>query len=152
MQIKLLTLDGWFIVCSISAIMVSLHNNSLSSAWVCHHMVLFLVLINPECQDHVRLGVMLGTGGCSVAVSSAFPRSLLRDRLSRTPQIMLVPLYKGVSFGKQHIKTKSFFWVWDLVMHAVPGGLGAWLEAQQGALAMAHAKQWAGVSITIAWA
>lgn len=48
-------------------------------------MVLFLVLINLTVQDHVRLGVRLGTGGCSVAASSALPRSLPRRTVQDSP-------------------------------------------------------------------
>lgn len=33
-------------------------------------------------------------------------------------------------------------------MHTAPGGLGAQLQARQGAAAAAHTKQWAGVGIT----
>lgn len=109
-----------------------------------HHMVLFLVLINLIFQDHVKLG----TGGFSVAASSALPHSAGRH-CPGLPESNSVLLSKGVSFGKWCVRREIILLILslgfgDLYSVSVVGSMAA---GQAGCSAMAPtSSDWVGAS------
>lgn len=114
-----------------------------------HHMVLFLVLINLIFQDHVKLG----TEGFSVAASPALPPSAGRHCPGLLESYSIL-LSGGVTFGKWHLGSKIILLILSLGSSdsCSVRMVGSVAAGQAGWPAMAHTKQWSGVSIMDTWA
>ena len=133
---------------SISAIVVSLHNNRLMHESASHGFIFSTDKsnISRSCETGSQAGHWALLSSCLFCTPS-----LSDERhCPGLPDSCSFPSKKVSALANGPLRAKSFFWdwLWDLVTHAVSGGLGARLQARQGAPAMAHTKQWAGVGIT----
>lgn len=149
MQIKLLNLEDWLIV-TVSQLswFQCITTDSPVRESASHGFIFSSDKSNSS--RSCETGSQAGHWGLLSSCLFCTPSPSAETHSPGLPDSCSFPSTKVSALANGALRAKSFFWdrVWDSVMHTASGGLGAQLQARQGAAATAHTKPWASVGIT----